>query len=299
MSFISKPKTSTQLADPNNVLFGPCGLFCSREAVLIQEKGASGGMGDTQHNEPGDHVLYSWRAYPINIFNLWRNTVERGEKPANELIHPNTFRQAKVDHYLMRAEEFVRMSRFLMANRTLQKVLALDPENRTAKSLEKRIEYSFTLLSFHEAPSGSSTVSSDIAVQRHRRNQLVMVVDQDERALLALTERLRLHGFDVVCAAGYLEAIETLGSFKPIVIVSEVNFENGSVGFDLYLWIRTNSTTSDTPFLFLATKVDRDTLIAGKRLGVDDFILKPLDEDVVTASIMQCLARRKKLNGRQ
>jgi DNA-binding response OmpR family regulator len=48
------------------------------------------------------------------------------------------------------------------------------------------------------------------------------------------------------------------------------------------------------PFLFLATRIDRDTLIAGKRLGVSDFVLKPLDDDLVIASILNCLSR----NGR-
>ncbi|HCV42607.1 MAG TPA: hypothetical protein DGH68_03915 [Bacteroidetes bacterium] len=81
------------------------------------------------------------------------------------------------------------------------------------------------------------------------------------------------------------------------MVVSEVNFENGSLGYDLYLWIRTNIGTERLPFLFLATRIDRDTLIAGKRLGVSDFILKPLDEDLVVASVLNCLARKKK-NGR-
>ena len=94
------------------------------------------------------------------------------------------------------------------------------------------------------------------------------------------------------------EAIETIAEFKPNMIVSEVNFENGSVGYDLYLWIRTNVSTQDLPFLFLATRIDRDVLIAGKRLGVTDFILKPLDEDLVVASILNCLPKAKR-NGRR
>jgi PleD family two-component response regulator len=76
-------------------------------------------------------------------------------------------------------------------------------------------------------------------------------------------------------------------------VISEVNFENGPLGFDLYLWVRTNQATAGIPFVFLAMKIDRDTLIAGKKVGVDDFILKPLDADVVTASVIQCLSRKR------
>jgi len=66
--------------------------------------------------------------------------VDQGERPADALMHPNPFLQAKIDHYLFRAEELVRMSRFLMANRTVQKVLALDPDNRNAAKMIKEIE---------------------------------------------------------------------------------------------------------------------------------------------------------------
>jgi DNA-binding response OmpR family regulator len=97
----------------------------------------------------------------------------------------------------------------------------------------------------------------------------------------------------VIGAGSYEEAVEALGTVQPDIILSEVNFAQGSRGFDLYLWLRTNSAFMDTPFMFLAARVDRDTLIAGKRFGVDDFILKPVDREVVTASIVNCLSRRR------
>jgi DNA-binding response OmpR family regulator len=133
--------------------------------------------------------------------------------------------------------------------------------------------------------------------QRHRRNELVLIVDQDERVLTSLTSTLRKHGFRAAGAGSYDEAREAISEYKPDMVVSEVNFENGSVGYDLYLWIRTSVDTGELPFLFLATRIDRDTLIAGKRLGVNDFVLKPLDEELVVASILNCLSRTRK-NGR-
>lgn len=223
--------------------------------------------------------------------------MKEGSDPVATLTQVNQFRQAKAEHYLLRAEEYLQMHRFFVARATLQKVLCIDPSSKAAGSLEKKIEVSFAELSRHAASPENVGSSQGADGHRHRRKELVMVVDQDERVLNALTERLKLEGFDVICAASYDEAIESLTAVRPDVVVSEVNFENGSVGFDLYLWIRTNNATSTTPFLFLVTKIDRDMLIAGKRLGVDDFIVKPLDEDVVTASIMQCLARHKKNAG--
>jgi len=89
------------------------------------------------------------------------------------------------------------------------------------------------------------------------------------------------------------ERLEFLGDAVLDIVISEVNFENGSRGFDLYSWVKTNGRMASIPFVFLAAKFDRDVLIAGKRFGVDDFILKPVDNEVVTASVQNCLTRRK------
>lgn len=201
---------------------------------------------------------------------------------------PQSFKQAKIEHYLQRAEDHLQMARYTTALSTLRTVYQLDPENSAAKSLQKRVEY------FVSSLVSSKAGSTNGKQQRRRRDELVLIVDQDERVLTSLTSSLRKYGFGAIGAGSYEEAVEAIARFMPDMVVSEVNFENGSVGYDLYLWIRTNIRTQELPFLFLATRIDRDTLIAGKRLGVTDFVLKPLDEDLVMASIMNCLTRTKR-----
>jgi PleD family two-component response regulator len=211
-------------------------------------------------------------------------------------LGPESFRQAKLEHYLQRAEDFLQMARYRPALRALTSVYRLDQNNSSARSLQKRIEY------YIEA-SKNRTVDGHVFGTngdrlRRRRKELILLVDQDERVLTSLTSTLRKHGFGATGASSYDEAVEAIAEFAPDMIVSEVNFENGSVGYDLFLWVRTNARTGAMPFLFLATRIDRDTLIAGKRLGVSDFVLKPLDDELVVASILNCLARTRR-NGTQ
>jgi DNA-binding response OmpR family regulator len=59
--------------------------------------------------------------------------------------------------------------------------------------------------------------------------------------------------------------------------------------------VKTNLADRDIPFVFLAARIDRETLIAGKRFGVDDFLQKPVDAEVILASIVNCLSRRRAL----
>lgn len=198
------------------------------------------------------------------------------------------FRRAKVEHYLERAQEFVSMGRILAARQPIESALAIEPANDLGRMLMRQLDQS--LSSLQSAPEQPA----DLSGARQRRPELVMVIDQDERLLLRVAQSLKRFGFRSIAAGSYQEARELLLTLTPDLIISEVNFENGPVGFDLYLMVRTNARLQDLPFLFLATRVDRETLIAGKRLGVNDFIMKPLDEEVVYASIISSLGRAKR-----
>jgi PleD family two-component response regulator len=203
--------------------------------------------------------------------------------------------RAKVEHYLQRAEGYIRTARFVPARETIETILSLDPENSAGKSLEKRLDYLLNSILHRGSQLLVSNNGDGVDWTRPRRDELVLIVDQDDRLVELLVEHLRRHGLNVIASANFEEAIKTLSFVRPDLIISEVNFENGPEGFDLYLWIRTNAVMCEVPFLFLATRIDRDTLIAGKRLGVDDFVFKPVDQDVVMASIINCLSRRKKM----
>lgn len=204
----------------------------------------------------------------------------------------NSFRRAKLDHYVEHTEDLVRMSRFQAALRKLNTVFSVEPNYKPALVLQEQIEQSLGELSFSEYHP-----TNGHQFRPAKRGELILVVDQDERVLTQLTESMRKYGFAALGAANFDEAIEALGKFKPGLIISEVNFENGPVGFDLYFWIRNNTELSTIPFLYLATRVTREMLIAGKRMGVDEFIVKPLDEEVVMASVLNSLTRRKKKAG--
>ncbi len=213
------------------------------------------------------------------------------ERDGLESLPPRErFLRAKADHYLRMAEECIQMSRFSAARRYIGKADATDPENRGGKVLQSIIEQ--RLIEIQHRGNGILGENGTNGTKR-RRSELVLLVDQDEQLRAGLGEALRKYGFQVLGASDYDEAVETMSLITPDAVVSEVNFESGPRGFDLFHWMRNNLTSRSIPFLFLAARIDRDTLIAGKRFGVDDFLQKPVDEGVVSASILNCLARRR------
>lgn len=215
-----------------------------------------------------------------------------GEEDELQGLTPaEAFRRAKVEHFLQHVRDHVDMGRYLAGLKTLDTVFGLDPSNEEGKLLKGTIDD--IVAHILKRTTNGKREKADGTHARSRRSDLVMIVDQDERLLTSLTGTLRRYGFMAIGASSYEEALETFSTFRPEVVISEVNFETGPKGFDLYLWLKTNSGNQDVPFLFLATRIDRETLIAGKRFGVDDLIMKPVDDDVVIASVINCISRRK------
>lgn len=195
-----------------------------------------------------------------------------------------TYHQAKIDHFIRRASEFVRMGRYSQARKTVDAILAIAPLNGDGQALRSQIEMTLEELAHRHNGNGNGHA---------KRGELVLCVDQDERVLTGLGTTLRRHGYRSMGAASYDEATDVLAGMVPDVVVSEVNFEAGPRGFDLFLWMRSNPSYKEIPFLFHATRIDREILIAGKRFGVDDFIVKPADGEVIAAAVAQTILRRR------
>lgn len=218
----------------------------------------------------------------------WSSLVqEDGNTESTSTFPPEkSYRQAKIEHYLERAEEYIRMARYDAARKIVAKVFAIAADHEEAQNMLRTIERHL------KAVTNGVNGQFGVPHEQSERGAVVFLVDQDERVLVKLNYALGRRGFRVVGAGGYNEAVALLANIYPDVIISEVNFENGPAGFDLYLHVSSDARMAGIPFLFLATTIDRDILIAGKRLGVDDFILKPVDEEVVVASIQHCLSRK-------
>ncbi len=199
-------------------------------------------------------------------------------------------RQAKIDHYFRHAEECYRMARYTAARRYLDTLFTLDPDHGGASTLCDAITGEFRSMMHGE---NGERGNGSPGPREGKERTVLLLVDQDEQLLCSFSPALRRHGYRTVGAASYDEAVEALGHCSPGIVVSEINFDTGARGFDLFLWMRTNTSFVNTPFLFHATRLDREVLIAGKRFGVDDFLLKPTDGDVLAAAVARAIGKRK------
>jgi CheY-like chemotaxis protein len=128
-------------------------------------------------------------------------------------------------------------------------------------------------------------------VRKNRVRGNVLCVDSNENNLLEMSSRLRENYFAVISAATMNEAMESMRVILPDIIISELTFEGVLNGYDFYEFVRTAPSTKQIPFIFMSATIERSTMIISKRLGVDEFIAKPLDYEYLLAVISGKLFR--------
>ncbi len=111
--------------------------------------------------------------------------------------------------------------------------------------------------------------------------------DPDTRALLI--EELEEGGYDVRAAVDGADGLTEALSFRPDIILCDVMLPRLS-GFDLLEKLGT-LLPSVPPFIFLTALTDRENVLRGRRLGADDYVIKPIDFDILLEIIKRRLAR--------
>jgi CheY-like chemotaxis protein len=114
----------------------------------------------------------------------------------------------------------------------------------------------------------------------------VMIVDDERSFLLSLAAKLRKHGYDVLTAESAELALELLQRSLPAIIVADLLYGEGKMtGLEFYQKVRENPRLKSTPFLLMSGISDEFVVRAGMRLGVDNFIQKPFDLELLLATI--------------
>jgi two-component system response regulator MprA len=109
----------------------------------------------------------------------------------------------------------------------------------------------------------------------------LLVVDDDERLLVALDRALSSRGFDVGSARGSFQALALLRSRWPQAMVLDIMMP-GMDGLSLCRLVRETSTL---PILMLTARDTVPDRVAGLQAGADDYLVKPFALDELVARL--------------
>jgi chemosensory pili system protein ChpA (sensor histidine kinase/response regulator) len=132
-------------------------------------------------------------------------------------------------------------------------------------------------------------------VQGLRKQSIVMVVD-DSLTVRRVTQRLLTReGYQVVLAKDGVDALEHLQSITPDVMLVDIEMPRMD-GFDLTRNVRDDERTQNIPIIMITSRTASKHRNYAMELGVNEYLGKPYQEDVLIKLIAGFIAREAPVN---
>jgi two-component system chemotaxis response regulator CheY len=113
----------------------------------------------------------------------------------------------------------------------------------------------------------------------------VLVVDDYSTMVRIIRNLLRQLGFaDIDDASDGAEALEKMSAKRYGLVISDWNMEP-MTGFDLLQRVRANPQLEATPFIMVTAESKTENVIAAKKAGVNNYIVKPFNAQTLKSKI--------------
>jgi CheY-like chemotaxis protein len=122
----------------------------------------------------------------------------------------------------------------------------------------------------------------------------VMVVD-DSLSIRALIEALLEDDFEVTAVADGMSALVTVNSFKPDIILLDVNMPDMD-GYQVCQKLKENKATRDIPVVFVSAEEGAEDQLKAYQMGGEGYITKPVNHDELLAKVQERLRAKKELS---
>jgi len=121
--------------------------------------------------------------------------------------------------------------------------------------------------------------------QNNTEKTTILVVEDDMHLMEGIHDILEINGYKVLTATNGAAGLELLREqpLPPDLIVSDIMMPRMD-GYQFFQAVQADKAWEDIPFIFLTAKGEREDIHFGKKLGVDDYVVKPFDaEDLLVA----------------
>ncbi len=118
----------------------------------------------------------------------------------------------------------------------------------------------------------------------------VLIVEDNANIAKFMADRLKMEGYEPILAVDGLQALTCLSERRVDIIVSDIMMP-GLDGYELTAKIRSHDPA--LPILIVTAKDDFDDKRKGFSLGVDDYLVKPLDVNELVLRVAALLRRAR------
>ncbi|WP_135079627.1 response regulator [Terasakiella sp. SH-1] len=124
----------------------------------------------------------------------------------------------------------------------------------------------------------------------------ILVVEDEVDLREEIVDELIDNGYDVLEAGDGEEAFQLINQDTPDIVISDISMPKMD-GYELFEKLqKANREFAAIPFVFLTALVSRDDEIKGRRLGVTNYLRKPIDFDVLLATVQSLYDARERMD---
>ncbi len=118
--------------------------------------------------------------------------------------------------------------------------------------------------------------------------QRILIIEDDDFDSFVIGDFLERNNFEVTVTENGLMGINFAKQEKPDLILCQINAPVLD-GYEVIEALRYDGSTAKIPLFFVAAFDDRESRIRAEELGVNDYLLKPIDLDELLIKINQYL----------
>lgn len=221
-------------------------------------------------------------AYRTLLNEVWKD----GTLTSDERTQLQTMRDllgiTSEEHSRMEQETRISAFLFLVKTQWLKK-------NKNYTALQNQFNFSETELNVLQ-PKLKQLLAS---LESHAT---ILILDDDVNFLLYVSKILKKNNYHCITTQSAEEGLELLQSMTPDLILCDIAFGRLQMnGFEFYEQFRSLQRFQQTPFIFLTGLAQESLIQTGKKLGIDDYLIKPIQPDRLLATIEGKLRRANEM----
>jgi putative two-component system response regulator len=124
--------------------------------------------------------------------------------------------------------------------------------------------------------------------------ETILIVEDNDVLRQGLEALLQAEGYIVLTAAHGYEALQQMQSVPPDLILSDISMPVMD-GYAFFEEVRLRPDWVSIPFIFLTARRAREDIFVGKKLGAEDYLVKPVTRPELTTTIRSRLERSHQL----
>lgn len=133
----------------------------------------------------------------------------------------------------------------------------------------------------------------DVSLSQEKNGKLNILIVEDNKDMRDYIRSILAEYYNVIEASNGEEALQVLKSTNVDFVISDLMMPVMD-GMELSRRIRNDFSISHLPILMLTAKTSDEARLEGYKTGVDSYLLKPFDENLLLARISSILENRKR-----